>query len=127
MFPNINFNITNLNCFCNVPQQKQIDTLLETLEGIISKNNNKTKNEILELLLFEIFHVVKSESLQLFNDKNEIIFDINNQKDKIKTLISFPIKKGIDIKGFLILENEKNFKENINLLKSVVHLIEDFI
>ncbi len=119
------FNFNKFNCFCNTSsEENNNDNLLENLELLLNKNKNK-KN-ILDLLLIEINNNLKLDSIQLFNDKNEIIFELNEEQDKIKSLISFPIKRGLNLIGFLVIEKENN-KEIIKNIKSILHLIEDFI
>ena len=120
------FNFNKFNCFCNTSSKGNTNNnLLENLELLLNKNKNK-KN-ILDLLLIEINNNLKLDSIQLFNDKNEKIFELNEEQDKIKSLISFPIKRGLNLIGFLLIEKENNNKEIIKNIKSILHLIEDFI
>ncbi len=120
------FNFNKFNCFCNTSSEENTDNnLLEHLELLLNKNKNK-KN-ILDLLLIEINNILKLDSIQLFNDKNEKLFELNEEQDKIKSLISFPIKRGLNIIGFLLVEKENNNKEIIKNIKSILYLIEDFI
>ncbi len=120
------FNFNKFNCFCNTSDPDDTNNnLLENLELLLNKNKNK-KN-ILDLLLIEINNILKLDSIQLFNDKNEKLFELNEEQDKIKSLISFPIKRGLNIIGFLLVEKENNNKEIIKNIKSILYLIEDFI